>query len=463
MNKAKLNNILENLISRKTLTSVVLILIWLTFKEQIHSQIDNYKQLNEFLQLSITDIYLIDAFYLTFLIILIIYRSINKFRYSKGVLIFRLCLIIICLAHLKQLSSHIEEFCTWGVVICIFGYLSFPFLLEIRYLKKNKIKNRESPYILEKDINNEELDILDYKDISNRVIEYIEQIHNKKSFAIGITKNCGSGKTTFLKYLEKGLSRKDKNAIIINYSPWICRNECDIISSFFNLISTKLKRYHSSINIEFAKYIKILFYIHENKATKTIEKLIDIDKNKEDFYHLFNTINNILEAIDRRIYILIDDIDRLNIKEIIEIFRIVRNTANFRNTVFILAYDSKYINTLISKEFDTNIPNYLDNIFLAQFELPQVAPKIIRNYIVSTIQYNLQHLKNSNKEIQIDRFLEYYKSNGSIIKIEDKIKSIKDCNNILNAFFTKIFFNREADIYEIYWDAVINRNYSSLL
>ena len=45
----------------------------------------------------------------------------------------------------------------------------------------------------------------------------------------------------------------------------------------------------------------------------------------------------------QKIVIIIDDIDRLEGKEIFEVLRIIRNTAKFNNIIYIVAYDKDHV------------------------------------------------------------------------------------------------------------------------
>lgn len=67
---------------------------------------------------------------------------------------------------------------------------------------------------------------------------------------------------------------------------------------------------------------------------------------------------------------MIDDLDRLDADEILEVLKLIRNTANFPYLKFVVACDRKYvIEQLRSRAIDEK---YLEKIFMVDFQLPQV-------------------------------------------------------------------------------------------
>ena len=50
-----------------------------------------------------------------------------------------------------------------------------------------------------------------------------------------------------------------------------------------------------------------------------------------------------LNCIDRPVVIVIDDIDRLEKNELFEVLRLIRNTGNFANLIYVVAYDERYV------------------------------------------------------------------------------------------------------------------------
>ena len=82
-------------------------------------------------------------------------------------------------------------------------------------------------------------------------------------------------------------------------------------------------------------------------------------------------INELLGETGKRFVIVIDDIDRLDSQETKLVFKLVRMTANFANTVFLLAYDRGNVGKRIT-ENGIEGEGFLKKIVQLPFPLPRV-------------------------------------------------------------------------------------------
>jgi len=71
--------------------------------------------------------------------------------------------------------------------------------------------------------------------------------------------------------------------------------------------------------------------------------------NKISLEELKSKINDYLKKLDKKIVIVIYDIDRLTDKEIEFIFRLTKGIADFDNLIYILLYDKNVISKSLQK------------------------------------------------------------------------------------------------------------------
>lgn len=313
-------------------------------------------------------------------------------------------------------------------------------------------------------VEEKEEDLLDYDYIAEQISKQISKINSNKSFAIGITKKWGYGKTSFLNYLrdhlkEEHKTEKIRNAIIIDFCPWFCKTEVDIISLFFNTLSEELKPYHSALNNQIIKYAKLI--------TSIRVKGVLINLNQEStIKQIYDKIDKNITSLNTKIYIIIDDIDRLQSNEIIECLKIIRNTANFQNIVFIVAYDPTYVDIALIKGLRNNTKGYLDKIIQLPFELPEIEGYKLHNYMSNKIEkhlreyYSFEKLSNDEElskilstimnpsykerppiEMTIENIHNYRQTVS--LYITNYVNNIRDCNKILNQFFTYHYLLKE--------------------
>lgn len=178
------------------------------------------------------------------------------------------------------------------------------------------------------------------------------------SYSVVFYGNWGSGKTVFLRYIETKL--REKHQEVIWFNPWKCQSIQQINIDFFNLLTGVLKQYDSSLAKPILKYSDLLDSV---EAPKIVEYIINLFSSQEDSMSELNEIKV-------PIYILIDDLDRMDADEILAVIGLLRNTANFPYLKYVVGCDRDY---LLEKLKEKNIDqDYLQKIFMAEFYLPEI-------------------------------------------------------------------------------------------
>ena len=186
------------------------------------------------------------------------------------------------------------------------------------------------------------------------------------SYSVVFYGNWGSGKTVFLRYIETKL--REKHQEVIWFNPWKCQSIQQINIDFFNLLTGVLKQYDSSLAKPILKYSDLLDSV---EAPKIVEYIINLFSSQEDsMSELKDHIIESLSEIKVPIYILIDDLDRMDADEILAVIGLLRNTANFPYLKYVVGCDRDY---LLERLKEKNIEqDYLQKIFMAEFYLPEI-------------------------------------------------------------------------------------------
>ena len=186
------------------------------------------------------------------------------------------------------------------------------------------------------------------------------------SYSVVFYGKWGSGKTVFLRNIETKL--REKNQKVIWFNPWKCQNIQQINIDFFNLLTDVLTQYDSSLTKPILKYSDLLDSV---EAPKIVEYIINLFSSQEDsMSELKEHIIKSLSKIRVPIYILIDDLDRMDADEILTVIGLLRNTANFPYLKYVVGCDRDY---LLEKLKEKNIEqDYLQKIFMTEFYLPEI-------------------------------------------------------------------------------------------
>jgi hypothetical protein len=277
------------------------------------------------------------------------------------------------------------------------------------------------------------------KALKNRIViaeKIAEKIKNTSdsdsSFAIGVTSEWGRGKTSFINLIESKI-RDDKKRIIVHFNPWLNNDEKSLIKSFFDQLSNPLKKYNRELSSDLLKYAELLSTINESSSTKILKGLENFfSSNNNDLRGRFESINNAIKSSGLQIIISIDDLDRLFEKEIVEVLRLIRNSANFANTIFIVAYDRNYLVSSLKKANDYKPGFYLEKIFQLEIALPPFERSVIIERLKELFEERLMPVdKKEFNELLISK-KGLFDSPGFR---HDLITNLRDVNRLANSFF----------------------------
>lgn len=192
----------------------------------------------------------------------------------------------------------------------------------------------------------------------------------KESLAIGISGNWGSGKTSFLKSMQKQMNADYR---VVTFNPWTCTDKEQIISQFFALMREQTENNEESLHEAIQKYQDIVLDADIHPAITFLAKILPLSKKEETLESLKDKIEEAITIDGSKPFaIFIDDLDRLEGNELFEVLRLIRITANFRNFVFVVAYDRDYIcNVLNESKYIKRAEEYIQKIFHLEVSLPK--------------------------------------------------------------------------------------------
>lgn len=326
--------------------------------------------------------------------------------------------------------------------VTVLGFIVPVFLV---FFFKNQAQQSNSPngFLEDLPIVNPEDDSFNRMGVAKEIADKINTTSNKRSFAIGILGEYGSGKTSFMNLIRANL---DKNTIsVIEFNPWGADGRSNIQQDFFDLLSSNLYRIDPKISGLILDYSRKL-----GRTGSSIEKIfrhtviagsLFHDSNYVDDYE---RINQLLEVLDKKIVIIIDDLDRLYSEEVLEVFRIIRNTGNFANIFYLTAYDKSYVNKAVHTINQGVSSSYLDKIIQLEIPLPKRDTNDLQNLLTEYLEFFLDpaDLDVFSKDIINTGFNLRYEYEYSKIfrQSRDIIKFINSFKLIYNKLKDEVFF-----------------------
>lgn len=227
-------------------------------------------------------------------------------------------------------------------------------------------------------------DLLGYSRHAEVLAKKILVSHFEKSFAVGINAKWGFGKTSFIDLLKRKV--KGDDIIVINFNPWNSQTPQAIIRDFFNTVEEKIREHHSEIAGELVNYANKLVAINDSNLSKSLQSSVSIAFGYDSLNSLHETINRLLRQWKKKIVVYVDDLDRLDTNEIVEVIRLIRNTADFYNTFFIACYDKQYIAEALKGHNAYNHTQFLEKIFQLEVSLPYFKKEILQKVLAKKLK-----------------------------------------------------------------------------
>ena len=277
--------------------------------------------------------------------------------------------------------------------------------------------------------------------LAQSLAQHILAYSSQESIVIGLTGTWGSGKTSLinlcLHYIdEKTKLHSNKKPIVLRFTPWYYSGSEQLLEQFFVELCQSLEQTNSGPLLR-----KLNFYL------KTFNKFIDKLKVKYTrksyvlsrlanlsyavlFARLDSLFNGVLtnfsqslknplnpppletqkeqisaemRKLEKKVLVVIDDIDRLEPHEMLQIFRLVKLLADFPNVIYLLAFDRTVVEQVLKKE-RIQPDKYLEKIVQIPVEVTPPLPDALQHHILEQIESLLRECGYSEKSLDEGRW-----------------------------------------------------------
>jgi len=200
-------------------------------------------------------------------------------------------------------------------------------------------------------------------------------------FVVAVFGPWGSGKTTLLNFLFHYFQQDppEEQPIIVPFNPWWFSGHEKMAKHFFDQFQVALAASDIVEGDLAQKIADFAAMVSELPASIHIP-YISIGNIAVEFTPMKPNIKNVvklkmeiaeeLRKQPRRIFVAVDDIDRLNPEEIRQLFGLIKSIADFPNIVYLLTFDKRVVIEALRESQGISGENYLEKIVQSPFELP---------------------------------------------------------------------------------------------
>ncbi len=262
-----------------------------------------------------------------------------------------------------------------------------------------------------------EFDYLGRGDFAARLAKQLVEYEDKQCLVVAFYAPWGAGKTSLLHLLSNELERPaDGNTpspILIKFNPWNFSGLSSLISMFFRELETAIGSSEPKLSKNIQKSLQALSIILAagelspvggssfGIVSRLVNWISDMTQERaESLETIKNRINKELRRLGRRIFILIDDVDRLDQESMRYMFRLIRLNADFDSVTYVLAFDRNVVESVLEMEQGASGHEYLEKIVQVGFDIPPAEPSKLKRIFLRKTE-NLGIFPPSNEENDI--------------------------------------------------------------
>lgn len=260
-------------------------------------------------------------------------------------------------------------------------------------------------------INNSDDDLYGYTALAVGLSSSILRLTNEDCTVIGIEGPWGSGKTSLLNLLMNNLNEdKPTTTQVIKISPWLSSSRAATIEDLLIPVAARLDEIKESSETENGHPLRRFFRKRARKASRLAMDVLryaqqasgritpfvelagnlgvpgagiaasamknvsaaDLSTHKKTMAELRDDIDKEIEILNLRFIVLLDDLDRLEPAQAVDVLRLVRSVADFKGFLYILCYDHDVLSAAVENTLGLNDGHkYLQKIIPLSFNLPR--------------------------------------------------------------------------------------------
>ncbi|MGC4407298.1 hypothetical protein D4A92_17680 [Rhizobium rosettiformans] len=257
-------------------------------------------------------------------------------------------------------------------------------------------------------ITDQQTDEYGFAEMAKKLAPSIAELANGESVVFGIEGPWGSGKTSFLNFLRSSLET-DQKPHVVTLAPWLIGDSRDLVSALIASMAPILadleakdparKWYARKAKVAKAADLLKGYAVMTGRGLGPLAKMAGLAvpglsivgeaielgtstigglKGPSET-QVKESIANRIRELNARFIVLIDDLDRLEPHQAVEVVRLVRSVADFPNVAYVLCYDRAILGHALETGLSVKDGDlFLQKIVQLTFTLPMPEPFDLR-------------------------------------------------------------------------------------
>jgi predicted KAP-like P-loop ATPase len=249
-----------------------------------------------------------------------------------------------------------------------------------------------------------------------------------EKYIIGLYSPWGYGKSSMLNMMQSHLEQED--TLVILFNPWIYTDLHSMTAGLLSEVAKKIndvelgydrdqptglkeksKRW-TKRSLKMIKTRGVKNTIADSigsvaEATSYSTQGVSIGKSvanaarmvgKESFNTLKKNVEQNIKDLNKRVVVIVDDVDRLDKDEIFQLFKLVKAVADFKGITYVIAFDDVAVAQALNSRFSSDNSakagrDFLEKIIQIPLSLPHIPREELRDMFIKDINSLLTEYK----------------------------------------------------------------------
>ncbi|MFC5457062.1 KAP family P-loop NTPase fold protein [Prosthecobacter fluviatilis] len=282
-------------------------------------------------------------------------------------------------------------------------------------------QKKQPRYSSDKPISKLPEDKLGRSSFATRLANDIAAWGGDSSLVIGLYGDWGVGKTSLKNLVLASLKKRRSKIPILEFNPWQLSGSGGTTEFFLNELKIKLaskavssEQETAEVRKRLTRYSKRLSFgsvvgrmfsplfialgqpeaavasaaaaealSHASDVTKAGADTLDERENADDssLFELKKSLDASLRNMKRPLLVVIDDIDRLTTREILDIFQLVKVNADFPKVIYLMLFERNIVATALDSVSDGRGVEFLEKIIQVGYHIPKASRASIQKVL----------------------------------------------------------------------------------
>lgn len=276
-------------------------------------------------------------------------------------------------------------------------------------------------YLADQPITGKSQDRFNRAGFASRIADTIATRVDPSSIVLGLFGPWGDGKTSVLEMMRETL-KKHPQVILVRFNPWHFQTGDLLLRGFFATLAEAMGKSLPNLKEKAGDLLKNygtllslgsltlggVVQLNPGDAAKGLgEAMSNVGLDE-----LRSRIEGMLDESKKRLVILIDDIDRLDRDETHAIFKLVKLSASFRHTSYVLAFDDNVVSAALGERYGAGGAEsgraFLEKIIQVPLHLPPADENSLRQLAFDGVNRALDQSGTTLTQAQADAFVRHF-------------------------------------------------------